>query len=496
MSLWPHQIRAFNGTRQAFAQGFSKPCVVGYMGSGKTRILSEITERSAKRGNSVLVLTDRKFLCGQLSDALTQHGIDHGVIDAENDEWSHRVVIAMIQSYTSKYVKKGRTLRFTMVIVDEAHKFNNATGHKALEPFDKRIGFTATPVDIGSLFDCLVDGGQPSELINQGVVVPCKVYAPSEADLKGLATSGDDWSGPKMSDRMSLVFGDMYEHFEILNPFHLPTLVFAPSIKHSHGIIEEFECRGISAAHIDGGSSNTERKEILQAHKERDITIVSSVGVLREGVNMPWARVGVLLQATRKVSTYLQIVGRLLRSDENKDHATLMDHTGAWHRHGPPDMDRQWELTCNDTQLREQRQDKLKKGKEREGICCKKCNHVFQWEPGWDRVCPSCKGEFKQSVRRVRQQDGQLKEMRGPVYHKPKKQRSDEDAWKSCLYACGNASTPKTLNQARAWFRREQGYSLPVDRIPEHLLPATETGWDRRVDSEFPWTNRRQHDKA
>ena len=100
--------------------------------------------------------------------------------------------------------------------------------------------------------------------------------------------------------------------------------------------------RGHRAVVIHGKLPASERKRALDAHA-RGAVLVNCM-VLTEGWDSPETSVCILARGCGSVSTYLQIVGRVLRPSPGKDHAVLIDLTGrSVDAHGPPDDDREYD---------------------------------------------------------------------------------------------------------------------------------------------------------
>ena len=71
-------------------------------------------------------------------------------------------------------------------------------------------------------------------------------------------------------------------------------MLFAPGVPESKWFVEQFERRGVKARHIDGDTPDEVRNEILDRHREGDVKVISSYGVLREGADLPWATMSLL----------------------------------------------------------------------------------------------------------------------------------------------------------------------------------------------------------
>jgi hypothetical protein len=82
------------------------------------------------------------------------------------------------------------------------------------------------------------------------------------------------------------------------------------------------------------------------------LRVVVNVGVLTEGVDVPHVSCVVLARPCTHASTYVQIVGRVLRAAPGKTEGTLIDLVGASHKHGLPAADREHSLTGKGIELR------------------------------------------------------------------------------------------------------------------------------------------------
>jgi len=487
-ALWPHQQTGIDDSIQAIRDGAKAIVVAAPTGAGKTLMEATIAIRAEDKGKSVLVLTNRRVLINQLSDEFGKHGVPHGVI-ASGKKTNHfeSVQLAMSQTvyswaWDSDWMDKPTP---DLMLVDEGHShqaaqsqsiINHAISHGAIILY-----FTATPVGMGATCEALVQAGTYSGLQKQGILVPVDVYAPTEVDMEGLRKTKGEFSQVQMSKRVKDcgVIGDIYEHWEKLNPWKRATAVFAPDVATSKWIIKHvFGDQGISAWHIDGTTSEDERNECFAALNSGQLQVVSSCGVLREGWNAPIVQHAIMLQVCGWLKTYLQIVGRIMRAFPGKDHAVLQDHTGCWHRHGPPDMDRDWELNEDDVHAAEKRKQAIETGKTSEGIRCPKCSHTRY---DWSKVCPKCKHEHVKSVRMMRQADGTLKKMYGQVV-KIKKPPTAKEKWRRELFRGQKAHL--TVGQCKVIYKKTYGEWPPEDEMTSSFNNK------RKVEKVYPWVKR------
>ena len=483
--LWPTQVRAIEGGFASEKAGNLGTCITGPTGSGKRRILTEMVKRTLEEGGRPGVFTNRKLITRQTYDEFFGHGIDFGVMAAGYEgSMGQDALIISVQTLT----RRGMFPFLTRAFIDEAH-----LGHfdPVIETCKSRgipyHGLTATPVGLKGKYDNLVIAGKNSELRQLGALVACDVFAPSEPDMKGVKMNAlGEYVQNGMAKRVMqcTVFADVFDHWCRLNPGHEPTLVFAPGVPESRWFAQEFSKRGVPAAHIDGDTPERERQDIIEAHREGQIKVISSFGVLREGADLPWVVCGILAQVCGGLSTFLQIVGRLLRASPStgKTKALLLDFAGAWHRHGSPNADREWGLEDTDKALAKKQLKERQKGEGTpEPVCCPKCHGVRKGGP----KCPFCGYEHTKSVRMVRMLDGALKKMTGNTVKKKKDVSEDQKVWTETLFQCGKSG--RTIAQAAHLFRARMEKPVPLDVYPK---PPDHSGsdWQRRVRDVFPWT--------
>jgi superfamily II DNA or RNA helicase len=240
----------------------------------------------------------------------------------------------------------------------------------------------------------------------------------------------------------------------------------------------------VPSAHIDGETPATEREDIFGQLADGSLSLVSSCGVLREGWNFPAVYCGILLQVCGALSTYIQIAGRLMRAAPGKDSWLLIDHAGAFHRHGFPDEDRDWSLDDTDKSIAKEQRKALELGKKREPICCPACSYVRMSGPS----CPACGHQHEKSCRNVRTVDGKLVKMHGQSVKVKQQKSPDEKAWTQALFQCANSG--KTVAQASHLFHKQTN-SWPSSSLP-YVPEKGSNDWGRKVADVYPWTVRRK----
>jgi DNA repair protein RadD len=513
MDLWPHQIRAIEQSRAAYRAGQSAWAICAPCGAGKTEIMHRLAIPAAQAGKRVCIYTHRVLLTRQIIDGLSSTGVPFGVIASGFSDMANPEAAIQICSLDTVYARMDKfTFEFPqadIVIVDEAHQ---QTGEKARAVFDrhklggaKRIGFTATPVDIGGMYESIVDAGKYSEMLDCKAHLPMICYGPDRPDLSKIrAMPGGDFSygDDRKINAVPTIVGRVYEWWRKLNPLEKPAIAFAPGVAESRWFVREFAKRGVPCAHIDGervmcarwNDQGTEieiteaetcdstRKEVIDGLTSGEFKILWNRFVLREAINIPSVYHVILATSMGGLSTYLQSVGRGQRFHRDYDHKILQDHGGNTDRHGLPGEDREWELGCtnNSIQKKEQERRRKEQGEEAEPICCPQCTAMRTH----GSFCPACGYHHKRSVKIVRQIDGQLvkKTGRDTKYKAPK---TFDQVWRSQLYA--SSILGHSVSQAfHLAAKKAEKQGVPVETKAYQLPDKGSAEWRKSVREVYP----------
>ena len=398
--LRPYQQHAKQEVRFALAGGCRRVVLYLPTGGGKTLTAVSIIQNAVAKGRKVVFLANRKQLIYQTSAVLSRYGIDHGVIQAENTcRLDARVLVASIDTVHVR----GLPSDVGLLIIDECHGVAGSEKYRKLLATYNNVpvvGLTATPFAAGlgkhynelggALFQELVVGATIADLIADGYLVDCDIYAPSEPDLKGVKSSKGidgllDYNQSDLEDAADKpeLIGDIVAHWFKLAR-EKQTVVFAASIAHSKHIVEQFQAAGVAAEHIDYWADDDERAAILRRFARGETMVLSNVALLSEGWDCPACEVMILARPTRSLIRFIQMVGRVLRPADGKTRALLLDHSGSTARLGHPCDDLPLELDDGKPKVaaaeKKERVEPLPKP-------CVKCHFV---KPAKVHACPKC----------------------------------------------------------------------------------------------------------
>jgi superfamily II DNA or RNA helicase len=368
VQLRPYQLRAVDALRASYARGRRRPLLVAPTGSGKTIIAAHVIQAALQRGNRCLMVAPRRELIGQTVRKLADAGVtDVRVIQAQRDEGDPdaMVIVGSIQTLTQPRWL-GQLPHADLVIADEAHHLASDQWSKLASsyPAARWLGLTATPEradgrPLGDIFDDIVVAASVSELTELGCLVSCRVYAPPEELVSAELAE------------------DVVAAYQRRTPGRL-AVVFCATVAHARSVAAGF---GETAAVVTGQTPGGQRDDILARFQAGQLHQLCGVGVFTEGWDCPPAEVCILARKFGHAGLFLQCVGRVLRPWPGKQTATLIDLCGSVHRHGPPNLPREYSLTGR--AISAIRKDSLSQ--------CRECGSVFLAGPS---VCPYCNAEL------------------------------------------------------------------------------------------------------
>jgi superfamily II DNA or RNA helicase len=324
ITLRPYQALAVQNLRQSLARGAGRLMLCSPTGSGKTEIGMALVKGARSKHKRVAFLCNRIHLVNQTSRRFAKSKISHGVIQGENTRNIYEpVLVGSIQTVARRGLPE-----VDLLIIDEAHTVAGSKEYRAVIAAAKCpvIGLSATPyarglgkhyAELGGpLFEQMVIAATIPELIADGFLVDCDIYAPSEPNMTGIKQSRNafgemDYSDAdvgRATDKPELI-GDIVKHWFKLAK-GTPTVCFASNISHSKHIVEQFRAAGVAAEHIDCYTDEDERKAILARMESGETLIISNVGILAEGWDFPACRTLILARPTRSLIRYMLTIAQ------------------------------------------------------------------------------------------------------------------------------------------------------------------------------------------
>lgn len=507
--LWAPQRNGIEQTIGRLKAG-KDVCMYGPTGSGKTQVAIELINWALDRGLTSSFYVNRKLLIGQTASRFGQYNLPYGIRAAEYDDmydFSAPVQICSADTERARCIQRKTMDPFNagLVIVDEAHIQKASTMQTILdrqkEEGAKVVLLTATPVGVEHLADELVISGSMQDYRDCNAIVPAEVRTVTFPDLHkvkrtpvGEFVMSDGNRGMKYVQQ---IVSDVIDGWKKWNPDGRSTMMYAPGVKESRWLTEQFEAIGVPWCHVDATEAYLEGcrvklnrsnwEEILERYKDGDIVGLSSRFKLREGIDVPETYFGVLATPIGSLLSYIQTIGRILRySEATPDRVRINDHGGNFVRHGSPNMERPWDewWGLKEGQVSRQFEYDIRDRKKPEPICCPKC--------GGERLggvaCPFCNFVCDVSRRPMRMADGKLKVIEGDYYKKKqrKEKKDTRGLWKRLVTShrkkCENNPDARKMSfrAMEAYFFNEFHHWPPLD-IP--YMPKFDADRDRYIVS-------------
>jgi len=390
MQLRPYQAEAITLLRQAFREQKKKVILCLPTGAGKTFTFSDLAKRTVEKGGRVLILTHRIELLTQADGALTKVGLNPFVISANTKKlFTASCYVAMVETFYRRVKKEAFVSalgNISLVIIDECHLGNF---FKIIEHFQDAfiIGATATPISskkenpLKDFYNDIVEPVDIPSLIQMGFLAPPVTYGARE-EIKGLKTKMGEYTDESLMNVFDKkkMYDDAISHYKQLAAGR-KTICFNINISHSIKMKNAFLAAGISAEHLDGTTSDVDRKRILKAFKNGEFSVLCNVGVLTTGFDEPSISCIIINRATKSTALYFQCCGRGSRMLPGKKDFIIIDMGANFKEHGL------WNEPIN---WRDRFLNPKKPGKNK-GVApvkdCKKCGAII---PAGNQSCPYC----------------------------------------------------------------------------------------------------------
>lgn len=435
ITLRPYQATAVESIKDRLRKGDRSVLFVLPTGGGKTVIFSYIAQQAASKGSRVCIVVHRVELLDQASRSLTAMGIDHGLIaSGRSMNLQAKVQVASVGTLARRLDKLPADL-LQLLIIDEAHHSNAETFAQIIQHFHtaRLIGVTATPIrgdgkGLGAFYQSMVIGPSSQWLTDNGFLAPAKVFAPPLGfTVKGLRKRMGDFDMSQAGAQLAgaQIMGDAVGHY-LSHLDGKTAITFCCSIAHAVATAEAFVSRGINAASIDGTMDAGHRRQLLADLGAGELKVLTSCSLIGEGVDVPSVAGCIMLRPTQSLGLHLQMIGRALRPQENKQ-AIVLDHVGNVERLGHHLDEQPWSL------------DGVPKAKRDAAPSVKVCPKCFIAMSSRVSACENCGHEFQPDKKQLVTVAGQLQEIERNHRARLRKQEQAQAQTIDQLIAVGNS---------------------------------------------------------
>lgn len=364
--LRPYQESAFDAAKDWIKNSTDPAVIEAATGAGKSHIIAVIAEwvNVISKGKSILVLQPSAELVTQNREKFLLTGMPASILSASAGGKCVRHSVIFATPITANNALARLNDRIALVLIDEAHGITNTVRNiidklREKRPMLRVIGLTGTPYRMGDgyiysmtqdnktmpetkardpYFKKLIYRITAKELISAGYLTPVVIGDINESyDTSGLVKDNKGSFTTDSLDRAFVGKGRLTAHIvaDVIarSASRMGVMFFAATIQHAQEILESLP--PTMSAIVTGDTKTKERREIIQAFKDRRIKYLVNVSVLTTGFDAPHVDVIAMLRRTESAGLLQQIIGRSLRLHEHKDDALLLDYAGNVETHFP-----------------------------------------------------------------------------------------------------------------------------------------------------------------
>ncbi len=336
-----HQKLALDALSQARQEGKRRGLVVLATGLGKT-ILAAFDALQAGASRVLFIAHREEILTQARDDFIKVHPkLRAGLYTGKEKALEADMLFASVQTLArAANLEKLSVDRFDYIVIDEFHHAAATSYRRLMNHFSPAflLGLTATPertdeADILTLCEGnliyrvdLFDGIESEDL------APFHYYGiyDKEVDYTPIP-----WRNGRFDpDALIAQLATLKRARHVLSQWQAHagqrTLAFCVSRKHAEHMAAHFVKAGVRAAAVYAGSA-LNRESALAQLKEGALSVIFSVDLFNEGMNLPEIDTVLMLRPTESSILFLQQLGRGLRTSPGKSHVVVLDFVGNHH---------------------------------------------------------------------------------------------------------------------------------------------------------------------
>ena len=350
MQLRPYQQQQSDLLRESFRAGHKRIILCSPTGSGKSLVMSDMTQKAYEKGSRVILLTHRMELFKSTLSHLGKSGIPCVSITAGSKmpigDW--KVAMCMERTLWNILSRSPESvLPPDLIIADEIHfaHFNKIISHFAGV---RLIGFSATPSGkhIHKIYTDIVQNIDIPELLTGGYLVPCRAYQMQDNfdDVKISKGEFEDASLFKHFNKAKLYDGLIEEYKRYAEG--KKTIVFCCNVAHTEITAQTMRDAGYSRVYsVHSKMANEERDRMVREFSASTDGIMVNCGILTTGYDEPGIECVIVYRATTSLPLWLQMQGRGSRIAPGKSEFIVLDFGQNHNRHGLWNQPRKWSIT-------------------------------------------------------------------------------------------------------------------------------------------------------
>ncbi len=342
-----YQVEAVKTILTKWGEGVTRQLISIPTGTGKTIVFGIVAEALRER---TLVLAHREELLYQAKSKikLVYPDADIGILKAgERGGLKAQICIASIQTairHTEELMLRG----YKLLICDEAHhapsksykKIFDTLGFMSGQADKLLLGVTATAyrgdsTGLDEVFQEIVFESSIRTMIKSGYLCDIRCLEVNTGrDISCVHLQTGDFAVNELAhvidipERNALVADTYLEYGEGRRG-----VVFGVKVEHAIHLAEAFRERGVACEAVYGEMPNDQRQDILRRYANHELQVLTNVGVLTEGWDVPDTDIIMMARPTKSRGLYVQCVGRGLRIAPKKKDCLLIDFVDVAKKH-------------------------------------------------------------------------------------------------------------------------------------------------------------------
>lgn len=435
LNLRDYQEEAIQKLREGFAKGHRSQLLYMGTGAGKTEIAIAMLEAARKKGSKAAMILDRIVLCDQTSRRLDKYSVEHGVLQAGHWRYKPYEPIQVCSAQTLE--KRGDFPGLDLLVVDECHAQRKQTIEFIKNnPKVKVVGLSASPFTKGlsGTYTNVVSPITTKKLVEQGSLVPLRVFIAKEVDMEGAKKVAGEWTQADASERGMRITGDVVTEWakKTREIFGEPrkTIVFASGVAHGADLAAKFQALGYNFVSLSYKDDEDWKRDVIEDFAKPDSKIIGLIAcdILTKGFDNEHVMIGVSARPfSKSFSSHVQQMGRVMRANQtnpaSKPFAVWLDHSGNYLR-----FREDWDEVYEDGVKRlEDGKEKAKREPTERVKKDSKCPVCSALWPGGSDTCYNC-GHVRERKNLVQEIDGRLEEL-GSAPKESKQQFWNQMIW-------------------------------------------------------------------
>lgn len=456
-------------------------------GSGKTKTFIDTASKALDKGRTVLIISESIKIFRQIQAEISATEIADGKNYKSIQQGFCYLAMAQTLSRRPHLIAAFKALGNNLIVIfDECHV---GTGSSTLIALDQAlmIGFSATPEGkhLQHIYRHCVVGPQPHELVVAGMLCGYKHIMRRRAQVENLRlnSAGDDYSEESQEEvfESDEVYEGLIEDLRTI-PFK-KGLIYCASIRDCEHTYEALTAAGFTCSRIHTKMDKDKQAEQIKKFERGLTPLMINVAMLTKGYDYPPVDLVVLKLKTKKLSKYIQMIGRGSRVLEHEIHLPVeqrskqkfhcLDYGQNWVTHLDWDYENDWGALW---QGRPPKRPGVPPTKH-----CPRCEYIV---PISAKKCPNCGYEFttfNTPEQQVPPPETILVEVTGQYTKLTNRKLSDLNPQELAIYA-------KTKNKKQFAIRiaRAKAQADPEFLRAFGAAMAYKWGWAQRMLSELP----------